>query len=194
MEIEGYLKKWTNFVYGWKLRYFILKEGILIYQKTKQSKPKGTIHMKICEIEITASDPLKIIINSGTSTLHLKTNSVSEKLKWLNALRSSKEEIKQIDQSFTNIRKSNIKPELLQKFIDKSTKHNKQGNHNENQENYLKMINQTIESIWEQQIKLDSSLNYLALKFDAKKNSKIIDLIEKTANEGAELIVNNNKI
>ncbi len=189
MEIEGYLKKWTNFVSGFQLRYFMLKDGILFYCTKKNSPIKGTIHMKICKIEIFPNEPLKIVINSGTKALHLKTESVSEKLKWLNALRASKEEIQQYDTSYTKIKTSNIKPELLQKFIEKSMKMNKEEKEFENKESYLKMINKTITDIWEQQVKLDSALNFLALKFDTKKHGQIIDVIEKTANEGAELIV-----
>ena len=145
--------------------------------------------MKICKFEIFPNEPLKIVINSGTKALHLKTESVSEKLKWLNALRASKEEIQNYDTSYTKIKTSNIKPELLQKFIEKSMKRNKEEKEFENKENYMKMINKTITDIWEQQVKLDSALNFLALKFDSKKHGKIIDIIEKTANEGAELIV-----
>lgn len=189
MEIEGYLKKWTNFLSGWKQRYFILKEGILSYQDTKHTHPKGTIHMRISEIEASPADPLRININSGVKIINVRANSVSEKLKWLNALRASKEEIKEIDQKFTKIRKSNIRPDLLQKFIEKSSNEKKAEKEVESKENYLKMINKTIEAIWEQQIKLDSSLNYLALQFDSKKNAGVVEILEKTGNEGAELIV-----
>ena len=190
MEIEGYLKKWTNFVSGWQSRYFMLKDGILYYCNKKNTPVKGTVHMKICKIEVFPNEPLKIVINSGTKALHLKTESVSEKLKWLNALRASKEEIQQYDTSYTKIKTSNIKPDLLQKFLDKSTQQSKAEKDFENKENYMKMINKTISDIWEQQVKLDSALNFLALKFDSKKHAKIIDIIEKTSNEGAELIVN----
>lgn len=31
LNIEGYLKKWTNYVKGWKPRYFKLENGILYY-------------------------------------------------------------------------------------------------------------------------------------------------------------------
>ena len=34
--MEGYLKKWTNFMGGWKLRYLILENDILLtYYKEK---------------------------------------------------------------------------------------------------------------------------------------------------------------
>lgn len=189
MEIEGYLKKWTNLISGWQSRYFMLKDGILFYCNKKDSPVKGTIHMKICKFELSPNEPLKIIINSGTKALHLKTESVSEKLKWLNALRASKDEIQEKDTSYTKIITSNIKPDLLQKFLEKSTKQTKEQKDFEKKESYMQMINKTISDIWEQQVKLDSALNFLALKFDSKKQAYLIDIIEKAANEGAELIV-----
>jgi ankyrin repeat protein len=32
-EMKGYLKKWTNYTGGWKLRWFVLEDGVLSYYK-----------------------------------------------------------------------------------------------------------------------------------------------------------------
>lgn len=32
-EMKGYLKKWTNYTTGWKLRWFVLEDGVLSYYK-----------------------------------------------------------------------------------------------------------------------------------------------------------------
>lgn len=32
-EMKGYLKKWTNYTGGWKLRFFVLEDGVLSYYK-----------------------------------------------------------------------------------------------------------------------------------------------------------------
>jgi hypothetical protein len=32
-EMKGYLKKWTNYTSGWKLRWFVLEDGVLSYYK-----------------------------------------------------------------------------------------------------------------------------------------------------------------
>jgi ankyrin repeat protein len=37
-EMKGYLKKWTNYTGGWKLRWFVLEDGVLSYYK-HQGKP-----------------------------------------------------------------------------------------------------------------------------------------------------------
>jgi hypothetical protein len=42
-EMKGYLKKWTNYTGGWKLRWFVLEEGVLSYYK-HQGTVSGFIH------------------------------------------------------------------------------------------------------------------------------------------------------
>jgi ankyrin repeat protein len=39
-EMKGYLKKWTNYTGGWKLRWFVLEDGVLSYYK-HQGGPKA---------------------------------------------------------------------------------------------------------------------------------------------------------
>lgn len=34
-EMKGYLKKWTNYTGGWKLRWFVLEDGVLSYYKNQ---------------------------------------------------------------------------------------------------------------------------------------------------------------
>ncbi len=63
--MDGYLKKWTNIITRWKINYFVLKDGILSYQQDKGYPIKGLIHMKICEVNLSPDDTLKILINSG---------------------------------------------------------------------------------------------------------------------------------
>ena len=89
--MEGYLKKYINMIIRWKPRYFILKEGKLTYADSKGETPKGTIILKNSEILLTPEDPLKIIINSENKTLQVRCNSIGDKIKWINALRQSKE-------------------------------------------------------------------------------------------------------
>ena len=48
--MEGYLKKWINLVFRWKLRYFILHEDILIYCDKQGGEKLGSIHLKISSI------------------------------------------------------------------------------------------------------------------------------------------------
>jgi ankyrin repeat protein len=41
-EMKGYLKKWTNYTSGWKLRWFVLEEGVLSYYKHQGIDPKDS--------------------------------------------------------------------------------------------------------------------------------------------------------
>ncbi|CAD8077046.1 unnamed protein product [Paramecium primaurelia] len=84
--MEGYLKKWVNFMYQWQNRYFILHEDSLIYCQSKGTPKKGQVHLSICSIRSVPKDPQRIVINYGMSEMHLRASSVQEKQKWLDAL------------------------------------------------------------------------------------------------------------
>lgn len=89
--MEGYLRKWINIVSGWKQRYFIIHDGLLTYCEHKGSETEGVIYLKIASIQAIPEDPLRIVINSGTSEVHIRTSSMAEKIKWFNALKEGQE-------------------------------------------------------------------------------------------------------
>lgn len=95
--MEGILSVWTNVLVGWKPKYFILHDCALIFCDHKGGQKKGSIHLKIATISSTPDDPLRIIINTGTSEMHLKAGSLQEKISWTNALKDAHEEAKQKD-------------------------------------------------------------------------------------------------
>ena len=43
-EMKGYLKKWTNYTNGWKLRFFVLEDGVLSYYK---HQGKASIELRV---------------------------------------------------------------------------------------------------------------------------------------------------
>jgi oxysterol-binding protein 1 len=45
--------------------------------------------MKIASLTTVPDDPLKIIINSGTSEIIIRASSIEEKSKWVNSLRDA---------------------------------------------------------------------------------------------------------
>eukprot|EP01017_Pseudomicrothorax_dubius_P044815 TRINITY_DN7626_c0_g1_i2.p1 TRINITY_DN7626_c0_g1~~TRINITY_DN7626_c0_g1_i2.p1 ORF type:complete len:552 (+),score=104.50 TRINITY_DN7626_c0_g1_i2:47-1702(+) len=90
--MEGTLSKFVNVLYRWQERYFILHGDTLVYSEKKGSPIKGRIHLKICGIILIPDDPLRIILNTGTKEMHLKAASMSDKIKWVNALRAAQEE------------------------------------------------------------------------------------------------------
>ena len=50
-EIKGYLKKWTNYTSGYKLRWFVLEDGVLSYYKHQ-----GEISHFFCMLQIPLSN------------------------------------------------------------------------------------------------------------------------------------------
>lgn len=186
--MEGYLNKYINVVYRWRPRYFVLKNGILTYYDSKEDAPKGTIHLKISEIDLTPEDPLKIIINSGTKTLQIRANTIGEKIKWLNALRASKEEIQIKDSEYCKM-KNTYNMETLKSFFEKYDVNNpkeadrqKNSNHDFNQ-----LITSKLNEIWAEQLLFDETLKNLKQKLGP--NSSVSDLLTCLERIGTSLIV-----
>uniref|UniRef100_A0A2P2LXD5 Oxysterol-binding protein-related protein 2A isoform X2 n=2 Tax=Rhizophora mucronata TaxID=61149 RepID=A0A2P2LXD5_RHIMU len=123
----GVLYKWTNYGMGWRLRWFLLKNGVLSYCKISQranlgllapnddvrligensanrfSKPDGgshrgkhhkavgMVHLKISSFRESKSDYRKFYIFTATKTLHLRTESNSDRVAWIQALVSTRD-------------------------------------------------------------------------------------------------------
>lgn len=85
--MEGYLLKWTNYVFGWQRRYFILHDGVLHYCKEKGSSKRGAIHLDISLIIKHPRNPLRFYIDTGTSCVHLKAFTGSEAEDWYWAIK-----------------------------------------------------------------------------------------------------------
>lgn len=93
--MEGYLKKWTNYVTRWKKRYFELKNGILQYSKTKDGKRKGTIFISTTDIR-PGKTKCTFTLETGMATIHLKAPNEKESALWFNALLTSKVSLQDI--------------------------------------------------------------------------------------------------
>ena len=186
MEIEGYLTKWSNYISGWKERYFALSNGILYYSSRKNSALKGQIHLKVSKISLNDQDPLGIIIDSGTKLLHLRAETISEKMKWLTALKSSKVEIQELDQSLNKIKHSNINPALLEEFIKKIEVHDE----NEEKMDFSQNFDNFLREIINQESKMDVCLTNLVKKVDfLKKDNEAFKMIENIVELASGLIV-----
>lgn len=89
--MEGYLYKWTNYISGWKLRYFVLKNNVLFYFITKGDKPRGKLSLKDSQILEDLNNDLKLQIESSNGTIiYIKAKTTSEREMWLKALNKSK--------------------------------------------------------------------------------------------------------
>ena len=80
--MEGYLKKWTNYVTRWKPRYFKLEKGILRYRKYRFTEVKGEIDLTKCQIMVTPKDKLQIVIKfvGRKEKIQIRANSLAEKI------------------------------------------------------------------------------------------------------------------
>ncbi|KAI9795514.1 MAG: hypothetical protein M1833_006985 [Piccolia ochrophora] len=101
-EMKGYLKKWTNYTSGYKLRFFVLEDGVLSYYKHQDdagSACRGAINMRIAKLHMDPQDKQKFEIQGKSSVkYHLKANHVVEAKRWVwaltNAIQWTKDEAK----------------------------------------------------------------------------------------------------
>lgn len=92
-QMKGYLKKWTNYTSGWKLRWFVLEDGVLSYYKHQDdagSACRGAINMKIAQLRMDPKDKLLFEIHGKSSVKYnLKANHVVEATRWFWALNNA---------------------------------------------------------------------------------------------------------
>jgi oxysterol-binding protein 1 len=106
---KGYLKKWTNYARGSKLRWFILENTTLSYYKhpgiiptppltcthmvdDTESACRGSLNMKNAKLKLDQSDKQKFEIiagGKGSVRYHLRANHPVEANRWIFALTQS---------------------------------------------------------------------------------------------------------
>lgn len=96
--MEGYLQKWTNYVFGWQRRYFTLESGVLTYSKSMNSPKLGVIHLDVSQIFKHQTNPKRLYIDSGLTMIHLKAESEQECNEWFSALLVQKTSTSQYSQ------------------------------------------------------------------------------------------------
>lgn len=96
--MEGYLQKWTNYVFGWQKRYFTLQSGVLSYSKSKNSVQLGVIHLDISQIFKHQTNRKRLYIDSGLTMIHLKASTEQECDDWYSTLQVQKTSTSQYSQ------------------------------------------------------------------------------------------------
>lgn len=100
---KGYLRKWTNFASGYKLRYFVLDQfGILSYyssQDDTNNACRGSLNLSFAILHLDSSEKLKFeIIGKNGIRWHLKANHPIETNRWVwtlqNAITIAKDNLK----------------------------------------------------------------------------------------------------
>ncbi|KAJ5108733.1 ATP12 ATPase F1F0-assembly protein [Penicillium angulare] len=123
-EMRGYLKKWTNYTSGYKLRWFVLEDGVLSYYKHQDDAGaacRGAINMRIARLNMDAQDKTRFEIHGKSSVkYHLKANHVVEAKRWFwslnNAIQWAKDEAKEEERQ-----RSKDAEALRQAKIDQNT-------------------------------------------------------------------------
>lgn len=124
-EMKGYLKKWTNYTGGYKLRWFVLEDGVLSYYKHQDdigSACRGAINMRIAKLHMDPQDKLRFEIHGKSSVkYHLKANHQVEAKRWFwalnNAIQWSKDEAREEEKRQTRETEA-----LRQAKVDQATK------------------------------------------------------------------------
>lgn len=91
---KGYLRKWTNFASGYKLRYFVLDQyGILSYyadQGDTNNACRGSLNIGLATLHLDSSEKLKFeIIGKNGIKWHLKANHPVETNRWVWTLQNA---------------------------------------------------------------------------------------------------------
>ncbi|KAK5685103.1 hypothetical protein LTS10_003179 [Elasticomyces elasticus] len=102
-EMKGYLRKWTNYTSGYKLRWFVLEDGVLSYYKHQDdagSACRGAINMRIAKLHMDPKDKMQFAIHGKSSVKYdLKANHEIEAKRWYwalnNAIQWTKDEAKE---------------------------------------------------------------------------------------------------
>jgi hypothetical protein len=108
-EMKGYLKKWTNYTSGYKLRWFVLEDGVLSYYKHQDdagSACRGAINMRIAKLYMDPQDKQRFEIQGKSSVkYHLKANHQVEAKRWYwalnNAIQWAKDEAREEEKRHT---------------------------------------------------------------------------------------------
>lgn len=133
---KGYLRKWTNFASGYKLRYFVLDEqGVLSYYTNQDdtiNACRGSLNLGFAVLHLDSSEKLKFeIIGKNGIRWHLKANHPIETNRWVwtlqNAITIAKDNIKKgrtpeadvedSDISRVNTRASTEEPEKKSRLL-----------------------------------------------------------------------------
>ena len=80
---------------GFKKRYFVLTNELLIYYKQKKGNisEKGQISLKLAKIDPKTMNDKRMIIGTGTAEIHLEFNTIQEKREWLMAIDECKRKL-----------------------------------------------------------------------------------------------------
>lgn len=92
-EYRGWLLKWTNYIKGYRQRWFVLSDGLLSYYRSQAEMAhtcRGTINLAGASLE--SEDSCNFVIsNGGAQVFHLRARSEVDRQRWITALELAKD-------------------------------------------------------------------------------------------------------
>ena len=88
--MEGEIKKWTNMLLGYQIRYCVITGEMFYYYNKKGEDVKGKVHLGISKLEDSNPDSEKFELDSGSNYYYFKANNLEEKQKWVRAIKEAK--------------------------------------------------------------------------------------------------------
>ncbi|CAB4253190.1 similar to Saccharomyces cerevisiae YAR042W SWH1 Protein similar to mammalian oxysterol-binding protein [Maudiozyma barnettii] len=119
---KGFLKKFTNFAQGYKLRWFVLSaDGKLSYYKDQgssktKSHARGTLNLKNCYLHLDSTEKLKFDLIGGhgnTTKWQLKGNHPVETNNWVWAIQGAIRYARDKEMVNKNNKSSNVSPAFV---------------------------------------------------------------------------------
>ena len=169
--MEGNLLKWTNLIFGWSERYFVLKGNILYYYLKKGDKPKGRFHLSVCQINVIDSEN-RFDIDTGLTIIYLKASNKELNDDWAKAFKAAKRDadIKLQSSQTNNFNTSNIHDTNLNQNLNNNMNFDAEYYSNRN------CITQEDRLLTKANLASSTASNLLIYN---KKFSEIIQLMEK---------------
>uniref|UniRef100_A0A0A9W4M0 Collagen type IV alpha-3-binding protein n=1 Tax=Lygus hesperus TaxID=30085 RepID=A0A0A9W4M0_LYGHE len=90
-EFQGTLSKWTNYILGWQSRFFVLKNGHLMYYKSVEDVRlgcRGAINLVNVNLEPHKLDECRFDLHFCDLFWCLRADSSDERQKWIDVLSS----------------------------------------------------------------------------------------------------------
>ena len=118
---KGFLKKFTNFAQGYKLRWFVLSaDGKLSYYKDQVSSTKGqsrgSLNLSTCYLHLDSTEKLKFELIGGhgnTTKWQLKGNHPTETNNWVWAIQGAIRYARDKKMMNKNNKSSNVSPAFV---------------------------------------------------------------------------------
>lgn len=90
---EGFLTKWTNYLYGWQKRYVKIGSGTLQYSIENQGifHFQGLISLRKSTVKVHPKDELRFDLFIGPACYYFRASTIEERMLWVNKIISERD-------------------------------------------------------------------------------------------------------